>query len=283
MEMFRVAARYNAPCVVHQRHLGESKVSDSVAGLEELLTASFLTGAPLHMVHVNSTGLHVAPRLLQMIGEAKAKGLDVSTDCYPYTAGGNSIASAFWDGDWRTMLGIDYKDLQWAATGERLTPETFEKYRKTGGLVIVHAIPEQIVQTCLASPHTMIESDAGVGGHPRGTGTYSRILGHYVREQKLLPLMDALRKMTLMPAQRFEKRAPMMRNKGRLREEADADIVVFDPDRIRDRSTFEQADLTSEGMQWVLVNGVPVVRDGKPEPNVFPGMAVRAPRANDRD
>jgi N-acyl-D-aspartate/D-glutamate deacylase len=113
--------------------------------------------------------------------------------------------------------------------------------------------------------------------HPRGQGTFSRVLGHYVREEKALDLMTALRKMTLMPAQRLEKRAPVFKNKGRIRLGADADITAFDPNRIIDKATFEQPLQYSDGIQFVLVNGVPVVRDGQLMEGVLPGRAMRAP------
>jgi dihydroorotase len=89
--------------------------------------------------------------------------------------------------------------------------------------------------------------------------------------------MTALRKMTLMPAQRLERHAPVFRDKGRIRVGADADITVFDPDRIIDKATYEEPLRYSEGIQFVLVNGTPVVKDGKLVEGVFPGRAVRAP------
>jgi len=90
-----------------------------------------------------------------------------------------------------------------------------------------------------------------------------------VREEKALDLMTALRKMTLMPAQRLEKRGPMFKNKGRIHEGADADITVFDPNRIIDKATYEEPLQYSEGIQFVLVNGVAVVKDGSSSPELF--------------
>jgi dihydroorotase len=177
-------------------------------------------------------------------------------------------------------MGIDYKDVQWAETGERLTAETFEKYRKKGGIVVVHSIPEEAARTAVANPIVMIASDGmritGSKVHPRGQGTFSRVLGHYVREEKALDLMTALRKMTLMPAQRLEKRAPVFRDKGRIQVGADADITVFDPERILDRATYEEPLQYSQGIQFVLVNGVTVLKDGQLVEGVFPGNAARA-------
>jgi N-acyl-D-aspartate/D-glutamate deacylase len=126
----------------------------------------------------------------------------------------------------------------------------------------------------------MIASDGildGGKGHPRTAGTFARILAQYVREESVLPLMDALRKMTLMPAQRLEKRVPAMRGKGRLRTGADADITVFDPATVRDASTYTQPALQSLGIRYVLVNGTVLVRDGKVQAGVAAGREIRAP------
>jgi dihydroorotase len=162
-----------------------------------------------------------------------------------------------------------------------LTAETFEKYRKTGGIVIIHSIPEEAARTAVSNPAIMIASDGmpitGSKVHPRGQGTYSRVLGHYVREEKVLDLMTALNKMTLMPAQRLEKRAPVFKDKGRIRMGADADITVFDANRVIDKATFEEPLQYSEGIQFVFVNGVAVVKDGQLVDGVFPGRAARAP------
>jgi dihydroorotase len=144
-------------------------------------------------------------------------------------------------------------------------------------------IPEQATRTAVSNPMVMIGSDGmpitGPKVHPRGQGTFSRVLGHYVREEEALDLMTALRKMTLMPAQRLEKRAPVFKDKGRIRVDADADITVFDPARVIDKATYEDPLRYSEGIQFVLVNGVPVVKDGQLVDGVFPGRAARAPIA----
>jgi len=130
----------------------------------------------------------------------------------------------------------------------------------------------------------MIASDGmmitGPKVHPRGQATFSRVLGHYVREEKALDLMTALRKMTLMPAQRLQNRAPVFLNKGRLRVGADADITVFDPARIIDKATFEDPLQYSDGIYFVFVNGVAVVKAGTLVEGVFPGRAARAPISN---
>jgi N-acyl-D-aspartate/D-glutamate deacylase len=280
LEMFRVAARFGASCHVHLRNAGLKEPSSSVQALEEVIAAAAITGTPLHVVHIQSTGGKATPKLLQMIAEARAQNIDVTTECYPYIAGMTEIKSAIFNEGWQEVFGIDYGDLEWAATGERLTRESFERYRKTGGFVAVFSMTEEIVETAIKNPLTMIASDGILEngkGHPRTAGTYTRVLGKYTRERGVLTLMDALRKMTLMPAQRLERRVPSMKNKGRIRVGAEADIVVFDAQHVIDRSTYEEPAKYAEGIKYALVNGIVVVKEGQLQPGVYPGRPVRAP------
>jgi N-acyl-D-aspartate/D-glutamate deacylase len=283
VEVFRVAAAENASVHVHLRHAGLKEPTTGLVGIEEVIAAAAATGAPLHVVHITSMGLRNTPQLIAMVKGAQNHGLDVTTECYPYTAGSTNLDSAIFDPGWQERQGITYKDVQWSKTGERLTAETFEKYRKEGGLVVIFSIPEAAVRTAIADPIVMIASDGvpttGPKVHPRGQGTFSRVLGHYVREEKTLDLMTALRKMTLMPAQRLEKRAPIFKDKGRIREGADADITVFDPEHVIDKATFEEPLQYSAGIQFVLVNGTPVVSKGELVDSVFPGRAARAAKS----
>ena len=278
LEMFRVAGKTKAPCIVHIRYGGQKEPGSCIAALEEVISATALSGAPLHVVHITSLGFSQTPEMLQMISEARANGLDVSVECYPYTATQTTIESAVYDEGWQESFGITFEDLQWAETGERLNAESFAKYRKSGGMVIAHSISEDVVKSTIADPIVIIASDgmlSGGKGHPRGTGTFARVLGKYVREEKLLSLQDGLRKITLMPAQRLEEIAPMMKNKGRIREGADADITVFDPEQIIDQATYEEPAKYSKGIEYVLVNGVVLVHKGRLHNGIFPGKAVR--------
>jgi len=281
LEVFRVAAKYHASVHVHLRYAGVQEPANGLAGIEEVIAAAAVTGAPLHVVHITSMGLRDTPQLVAAVEGARKSGLDVTTECYPYTAGSTRLESAVFDPGWQDRQGISFHDVEWTDTGERLTAETFEKYRKTGGTVVIFSIPEEDVRMAIANPMIMIASDGmpitGPKIHPRGQGTFARVLGHYVREEKTLDLMTALRKMTLLPAQRLEKRAPAFRDKGRIRVGADADITVFDAQRIIDKATFEEPLQYSDGIQFVLVNGVAVLEDGKLVEGTFPGKAARAP------
>ncbi|MEX2580296.1 MAG: amidohydrolase family protein [Verrucomicrobiales bacterium] len=272
-EMFRVAKAANAACHVHMRNRGD----ESVGAALELVAISTLTGAPLHIVHLQSTGAGFTPELLQLVKEAQARDLDVSAEIYPWTAGMTDIKSALFTDGWRDAFGVDYGDLQWGATGERLTEETFRKYRETGGLVIVHSNTEETVTAAVTHPLAMIASD-GLAGHPRNAGTFARVLGHYARDRGELDLMTALRKISLMPAQRLEERVPAMKRKGRLQEGCDADLTLFDPESVSERATFTDAEQPSRGIPFVLVDGEPVVRHGETVADARPGKAIRAPR-----
>ncbi|MEO5999834.1 MAG: amidohydrolase family protein [Chitinophagaceae bacterium] len=280
IESFRVAERFNARCHVHIRFDDEREPNNNIQALEEVIAAAAVTGASLHVVHIHSMGGRSTPLLLEMIRDAQSNKMDISTEMYPYTAWMTEIESTTFDEGWQERYGMHYKDLQWAATGERLTIESFEKYRKQGGLVIGHQFSEDLVKETIANSLTMIASDGELEngkGHPRTAGTYSKVIGHYVRETKTLTLMDALRKMALMPAQRLEQRVPMMKNKGRIRVGADADITIFDAERIIDKSTYEEPAKYSEGIMYVLVNGVLVVNNRQLKREIAPGKPVRAP------
>lgn len=274
LHMFRVAAAHDVPAFAHVR-------KNEPEGLAEVIRDAEATGTLLHVAHIGSSAPRWVRDALAMIEDARARGVDVTTEVYPYAAGATNLASVIFDDGWQQRMRIDYGDLQWVSTGERLTRETFEKYRRQGGgRVIHHSIPEATVEFAVAAPGVIVASDAGDyeggNGHPRSAGTFARVLGRYVREKKALTLMEALAKMTILPARRLERASPSMRNKGRIRVGADADLTVFDPARVIDRATYEQAAVPSEGISYVLVNGTLVVRDGKLVPAVFPGRGIRA-------
>ena len=270
--VFRIAARTHTTLHVHIR--------PNVDGLKEALALAAETGAPLHVVHINSAGLEHTPEMLRMIADARQRRLDVTTEAYPYDAGMTQIESATVQDVYAHADAAKLSELEWPPTGERLTAESFARYSKLGGPVVVHGNTEEMVTLAIASPLTMIGSDAywlNGTGHPRTTGTYSRVLGRYVRERHALTLMDAIRKTTLMPAERLEARVPAMKRKGRLTVGADADVTIFDPGRVLDRSTYREPSLPPVGIEFVVVNGVLVVSHGRAVEGVAPGVAIRAP------
>jgi N-acyl-D-aspartate/D-glutamate deacylase len=278
IDMFRLAAERRLPVYTHVRSSGRAEPGSSIESISEVIGAAAVTGASLHIVHINSSCLSDALECLSMVEGARARGLDVTTEAYPYIAGMTSINSALFNPGWQNKLGISYGELMLPETGERLTRERFDELHNssTMRLVVIFNNRQEVVDKVIPHPLVMIASD-GAEGHPRNAGTYSRVLAQYVREKGTITLMDALRKMSLMPAEMLERSTPAARQKGRLQEGADADIVLFDAGTVNDRATFEKPTEPSVGVRYLVVAGTVVVDQGKIVPNVFPGRALLGP------
>src|SRR6202041_1214981 len=252
IDMFHLAADRKLPVYTQARSAGRVEPGSAIEAVSEVIGAAAITGAPLHIVHINSTCLRDSLECLSMVEGARARGLDVTTEAYPYIAGMTAVNSALFNPGWREKLGIDYRDLVLPDTGEHLTKTRFDELHdsNTSQWVLVFANTQEIVDQVIPHPLVMIASD-GAEGHPRNAGTYSRVLAEYVREKRTITLMDAIRKMSLMPAEMLERSTPAARQKGRLQEGADADIVVFDARTITDRSTFEKPMEPSLGVRYL--------------------------------
>ncbi len=273
--IFQLAAARGAPAYVHLR--GENS-GGTLGAFQEVIADAAATGAPLHIVHMNSSADEMARTALDMIRGAREHGVDVTTEAYPYTAGSTRIESALFDA-WEGRTDEDYARLQWSGTAERLNAGSFRRYREQGGWVVIHGRNEETSEWIVAQPDVIVASD-GIpylyeAVHPRGAGTFSRVLGHYVRERRALSLMVALSKMTIQPARRVETFAPAMARKGRVQVGADADLTLFDPNAIADRATYAHPAAPSVGVRHVLVGGTPIVRDGRLVEGTYPGRAVR--------
>lgn len=275
IRIFRLAASHHVPVFTHVRSAGRKEPGSSIEAVLEVIGAAAVTGASLQVEHVNSSCQAEAPKCLAMIAGAKARGLDITTEAYPYIAGMTEINSALFNPGWQEKFGISYDALMLPDTGERLTKERFDELHaspKPIG-VVLFMNRQEVVDAVIADPLVSIASD-GEPGHPRNAGTFTRILAHYVRELRTVTLMDAIRKMSLMPAQRLEKATPTARRKGRLQEGADADIVVFDPATVTDRATYEHPAERSSGMRYVTVNGTVIIDHGTLVPGVAPGKGI---------
>ncbi|MEO5589971.1 MAG: amidohydrolase family protein, partial [Gemmatimonadaceae bacterium] len=274
LEVYRVAAKYGASVHVHMRALAEPQY---FLETEEVIAATAATGAASHIVHIQSSLGEDTPRGLELVRGARARGLDITAEVYPYTASMSKIEGADND-NWKTWSDTKFQRFEWALTGERLTRATFGKYRAIGGYIVDYNNPESVVTEAVADSLTMIASDGilhGGMGHPRVAGTFARLLGHYSRDVGALTLMEALRKITIEPARRLEHRVPEMARRGRLQAGAPADIVVFDAATIIDGATYRQPTLPPTGIRDVLVNGVPIVRAGSIRRGIYPGRPIR--------
>ncbi|RED83340.1 dihydroorotase-like cyclic amidohydrolase [Cohnella phaseoli] len=268
LPLMKLAHEYNVPVYFHARYSDMEEPGTNIDALNELIGYARASGAAVHIDHINSTGgTFSMQQSLKMVEDAIAEGLDITSCIYPYDYWGTYLNSARFDEGWQERFRISYEDLQIAGTEERLTKETFRKYQKEGKLAVAYAIPKQDVIDSLKAPYVMIGSDAilepGFNNHPRASGTFARTVGLYVREQQVISLSDAIAKMSLLPAQRLEKQAPALKKKGRIAKGMDADIVVFDYDKISDQSTVAKPEIVSAGIEYVLVNGqVALDQDG---------------------
>jgi dihydroorotase len=276
LEMFRSAAKFHAPVFVHTRAT-ETGGARAVESYMEVIAASAISGAPVHIMHLNSTSFAATPRTLALVKEAREHGIDVTAEAYPYSAGMTELSSPLLD---RFATGPDsmFDKLMLVSTGERLTRATFAAKRTPGALVILFLNTPEMEAMAITSPLTSIARDGLIvngKGHPRTAGTSGRVLGHYVRETGQLRLVEAIRKLALMPAKRLELVAPIARSMGRIRVGAEADITVFDPATVADRATYQEPARPSVGFRYVLVSGVPVVSNGAVVDGVHAGRAVR--------
>lgn len=277
-QVFKVAARHGAHVVaaLPDRFWTDDRV---IADLLTVVGAAAVTGVSVQIPHIGSTGGPRVTEMLDIIAEARTRGVQISAEDYPYAAALGSLGPGVAD-DWPDE---ELHDVQPLGFGQRLSRETYDQFRDRTVMVYWHNRDlEPYLPAVLSHPWTSIASHANPPsitrhgwGHPRTVGTYGRLIGTYVREQQLLTLSEAIRKSSLMPAERLQDRVPAMARKGRLKEGADADIIVFDATRFRERATFDSL-IPSEGMRYVIVGGQLVVEEGEVL-NVWAGQPVRAP------
>lgn len=277
---FALAADFNAPLFVHIRR----GIAGDPSGLDEVLRLAKRFGTSVLICHLSHSGMQNTELFLQKIRAARADGVDVSTEVLPYNAGSTSIGAAVFGRDWRTIFNIDYGDVQRASTGEYFTKESFERTRREepGADIIHHYVKEEWTRLLVEAPDVIVSSDGLVISTvdknipPQGVGSFAKLIGKYVRDEKALDLMTALSKITLLPAQLLEQSAPAFRLKGRLQIGMDADIAVFNLATIAAKTTYEQPHNASVGVQTLLVDGQIVIENGKLIENVYSGKHVLA-------
>ena len=254
-----LAAELGVPLCVHARYSDNLAPGTNLQAIGELVQAARETGAHVHVEHINSTGgTGVMAEALGRINDAVDEGLSMTACVYPYEFWATYLKSARYE-NWQEKYGISYRDLQVAGTSERLTEQTFGAAYADNSLTAAFAMSPEDVELPLQADFVMVGSDAILdrshNNHPRSAGCFSRVLGRYVRERGVIDLPTALSKMTIQPARLLEGRCPGLRRKGRLGIGADADITVFDPATVADRSTIENPAQESAGIQWVVVEG----------------------------
>ncbi len=280
LDLTQVAGRRHVCVFTHIRYGSLVEPGSTLEAVQEQIANAAITGACVHIVHINSMAMSSTPQMIALFHQARDHGVDVSTEIYPWDASVDAVRSVIFDPGWQQRWGVTAADLQSTVTGKRLTMEEFNALRSgtADDGVLMHMNTEETIEKALQDPLVLVASDSmdieNRYSHPRSAGTFARVLGHYVRETGALTLSQAIRKMSLMPAQRLEAFAPAMKKKGRLQVGADADLILFDPQKVSEQARYLDAKQYSKGILYVLVNGQVIVRDGKLVGNVFPGRPV---------
>jgi cytosine/adenosine deaminase-related metal-dependent hydrolase len=298
-----LAAAAGVPTFTHSRDIVELAPETLVDGAEEVVRAAGTTGAHMHYCHINSTSGRHIDRVLALVGRCQAEGARVTTEAYPYGSGSTAIGAAFFAPERLRERFRSTTSITYLRTGERIADEArLRELRATdpGGLVIAEFLDETepsdaaLLRRSLAFPDTIVASDAmpplwtDTAGmdvtawplppeavtHPRTAGTFGRALRLW--RQEGAPLMEAVRRATLLPAEVLQGAVPAMRRKGRVQTGTDADLVVFEEAGVTDQATYVASTLPSSGIAHVIVGGTFVVRDGELEPHALPGRPVRA-------
>ena len=302
----KIAAERDVATFTHVRYASNAEPASSFQAVQELIANAAITGAHMHLCHINSTSLKDIEATLDLVENARQRGINITVGAYPWGAASTVVGAAMFSGEgWRERMGSTAENFQLGT--ERMTEDQLTDYQqnKPGTFIVWHFLDESnpqdlaLLDASVLHPDILIESDEmfwmtmdeqghienyagdawplpdGVFSHPRSNGTFAKILASYVRERKLMSMRDALRKMSLMPAQTLEEFVPQMKTKGRLQTGMDADIVVFDPETIAPVGTYDDPNHPAVGVQSVIVNGVTVVGGGELLVDAAPGQPIR--------
>ena len=292
-----LAGKYGRITNGHVRFAGVRPPTEGQLGVQEMLANAMVLDAPFMASHLNSN--MDWEYTIPLVNDAREKrGAKVWGEVYPYAAGFTIASTDILTVGSMAQMGITYSDVS-NLDGTRWNKAMYEDIRKNdpGRAIVIYNNPEKDISKWLAMPGVVIVSDGmaiqdeklsyypwdspyeGKSVHPRSAGTRAKVL-RMVREEKIMPLMEAISKMSYLHAKYFDEFGGIsqMKTKGRVQVGADADIVVFNPDTVTDNSTYKPGEgaLPSTGIPYVLVNGVVVVKDSEVQ-KVFPGKPIRFP------
>ena len=303
-ELAKLALKHGVATHTHDRYASVLEPQSAFEALVEQIGLGAITGAHMHICHINSVASRDLEAATALVKEAEAKGIRVTAEAYPYGAFSTAIGAEFMRGpDWLERLGgADYGAVE--LNGKPLTKEKIEELQKSspGEAIVFHYLDDEnseedrrLLDLAVLYPGGAIASDGmpwitadgkivegdvwplpkDAFAHPRSSGCFSRFIGRWVRERKAIGISDALAKTSLIPTRILEQAVPEMKKKGRIQFGCDADVLVFDLNTIIDKGTFVEPGQTSVGQRHVVVNGVPVIEDGKRLGDARPGRAVR--------
>ncbi|HEX6279912.1 MAG TPA: D-aminoacylase [Pyrinomonadaceae bacterium] len=291
----KVAAKHGGIYMTHMRDEEEGVLN----AIREAIRIGKEADLPVQISHIkmgNSSVWGKSADAIALINEARKGGQDITADAYPYTAWASTITvlvpSRKHDDPAEVQKGINAiggadkvlitssreftayegKTLEQAAAIASKSPvETYMEIVKNGGAgVIGYGMTESDVKAFYQTPWVMVSSDGGIGSrHPRGTGTFPRVLGRFVRESNWLSLEQAIRKMSALPAERLG-----LKDRGIIKKGWKADLVLFDPRTVIDNATFVEPQLVSGGIKAVFVNGVKVW-NGTSTTGELPGLTLK--------
>ena len=301
-----LAAKYKVANYTHDRYASVLEPLSSFEALGEQIGLAAITGAHMHICHINSVGGRDLVAATDLIRQAQAKGIPVTTESYTYGAFATAIGADFMRGDdWLARLGgKDYSAVEY--TGKPLTKASYDELQKSkpGEMIIFHFLDEEndpddlaLLDKAVLFPGGAIASDGmpwfdakgaiieddiwplpqTAFSHPRGAGCFSRLFARWVRDRKVISPLEAIRKCSLIPAQILEATAPQMKKKGRIQVGCDADLLVFDLATIQDNATLVKPVQSATGQRHVVVNGTPIIEEGQRIGNARPGRPVRRP------
>jgi len=295
-----LAAKYGVPTFTHISSDYPNDPNSAAENIGKIISYSAAVGSQVHICHLNSSSLKDIETTAAMVKGARERGLPISVEAYTYGASSTTIGAALFDKEAFEKKNIQFSQIE--LNGVPLDERTFTETRKNNpGAIIVFRFLDMPTEAAILDQSVMfaggaIASDAmpwvdkntgapvhdtqwpldeNAFAHPRSAGTYTRLLSHWVRERNALTLSEAIRKSSLIPAQILEQSVPQMKSKGRIQEGMDADIIVFDARTVQDKATFTEPNQPAEGMEYVLVNGTPVIEKGKLVVDAHPGQAIR--------
>lgn len=301
LAVHELAAKHKVPTFTHIRNMSNLDPDSSVQAYAELISFASGAGSHVHVCHLNSTSLRDMSVAVRILRNAQQRGTNITIEAYPYGAGSGAVNSAMFTPENMKRMGAVASDFEYQ--GKPLTEESLRKMQKEspGEIIVFHyyRLPrdQHFLDLAVLFPGGIIASDAmpwmdkdgkiinsdawplqqDAFAHPRTAATYTKFLIDYVRDRKAESLVDAIARCSYRPAKILEESVPQMRKKGRIQEGMDADIIVFDLNGLKVRSTYDDPNHHSLGMKHVVVNGKLVIREGELDTKAFPGQPVRRP------